>query len=46
MHGPQTAHRPRYKAEFKDPLVKAAQSLGYKVVDPNAYSQIGKKRLF
>lgn len=42
VHGPQTVHRPRYKAELKDPVIQAAKSMGYKVVDPNAYSQRGK----
>lgn len=42
VHGPQTVHRPRYKAELKDPVIQAAKSMGYKIVDPNAYSQRGK----
>lgn len=40
--GPQTVHRPRYQPEIKDPLFKTIQSMGYEVVDSNAYTQTGK----
>lgn len=39
--GPVTVHRPRYQAEYKDPLFRTADALGYKVVDPGGYKQTG-----
>ncbi|KFM82936.1 Choline dehydrogenase, partial [Stegodyphus mimosarum] len=39
--GPVTVHRPRYEAEFKRPLFRAAKQLGYETVDSNDGQQTG-----
>ncbi|GBN29991.1 Glucose dehydrogenase [FAD, quinone] [Araneus ventricosus] len=39
--GPMTVERPGYHAEYKDPILEAAQQLGYKIVDSNGARQTG-----
>ena len=40
--GPISAEKPRYYSEIKAPIFNTIESMGYKVVDPNAYNQTGK----
>lgn len=42
--GPVTVMKPRYDPEIRDPLFRAARSMGYKVVDPNGKRQTGTAR--
>ncbi|GBM90079.1 Glucose dehydrogenase [FAD, quinone] [Araneus ventricosus] len=43
--GPVTVERPGYRSEIEDPILEAAQKLGYRVGDSNAALQRGMKYL-
>ena len=46
VHDPITIKRSRYDPEIREPILMAAESIGYKIVDPNEWRQTGEKLLY